>query len=1139
MLSTKKAFQTDAWASRRRSLRPALGNFCNAKISLILLFFCICGVLYAGGQSEAFREASMLINLPADTEEERRENNRKAADIIERNIADIRADQTDPAVGNSERQLVDLKFLLIDAYFNFRYYGDAIRVIADILENHSEHYDEAYGKFQLIRNERDRFSEFLAFFIEEIQKDPNDPVDPLDEEKALEYLLEAERSNSANDADMANLLRENKQLIKLAIDRGYRDLILQTAHRRILEGNFIAAMNQYVDISNIETRGRYQRSFDLRWDEFLELELPDSFINDIESLHEQVEIFIGDFADVAARIAGEVPAAIAAVDNAVVANAVVANFQTLREENPELGLFFTSMGDFFTVRSLIEASAVRIRNLRDQFTASFLDEEGNVNSEYLFYLEQFIAGPAQFENEGIVGAALRESSRIIDPFKEFLIAGVENYWNGSTTALRNKSIDELVEFQELLQNSSELALIFFSYNGQGTRISRESPPEFIASLRLEDQQDAVDMFFKGLLIDARIGLLQLFNTRSAESQTNELDEEIQIALNTEINFLADIEEYSIGIQEGMRAFADSLPLSVSPVEDYINQYIADRNALSWKIFSRATAYFYRYLEDDQELMRELDILVENAVNAGRRNLAGIEAILTVGDSIEESIRYYPEVARDHFADALNGIREIISLSENIINIINVIDQNSTFLNEAPIRAVYDERKMIITEKQQFLEEIQSDFDTASEQIEIADAFLADARSYRLDFTAAIDQQNYTAANAAFTALDNAYSQSLNVNYREDVRSERDDVLNVLSQSIVNSLIDTANRNKTIALEQVIIGINNQEYFAARDALTDAKYWDDQLPTPRDPTIIAFESEIERAILLSGQRDIPPIFDSRYSRITNDLNEASKALARAQSASENGDTLVLRQEIEKSRSFISSVRDEIPANFEVSFVELQLIQLESPSGFDDFFQEQIDNVETLVFGANQEGFGSGEYSEYTPFEKDQLLSRIAALNELRRNSRLEEIIIDIEVDLGRRESPEIVEAFRRANVLLNRGETLLASARRESNPVRYENLVKQSLDNLRQAQVVFPRISRLPALISEAESLLGLEITVSLPFDANQLFEQAATLFANQNLVEAKRLLDILWANETYRSYFPLRQLISELYDLLGQSLSGV
>ncbi|MGI9256695.1 MAG: hypothetical protein ACR2PY_07150 [Salinispira sp.] len=1096
---------------------------------LIFLLFCICGVLYAGGQSEAFREASMLINLPADTEEERRENNRKAADIIERNIADIRADQTDPAVGNSERQLVDLKFLLIDAYFNFRHYGDAIRVIADILENHSEHYDKAYVKFQLIRNERDHFSELLALFIAEIQKDPNDPVDPLDEEKALEYLLEAERSNSANDVDMANLLRENKRLIKLAIDRGYRDLILQTAHRRILEGNFIAAMNQYVDISNFETRGRYQRSFDLQWDEFLELELPDSFINDIESLHEQVEIFIGDFADVAARIEGEAPAAIAAV----------ANFQTLREENPELGLFFTSMGDFFTVRSLIEASAVRIRNLRDQFTASFPDEEGNVNSEYLFYLEQFIAGPAQFENEGIVGAALRESSRIVDPFKEFLIAGVENYWNGSTTALQNKSVDELVEFQELLQNSSELALIFFSYNGQGTRISRESPPEFIASLRLDDQQDAVDMFFKGLLIDARIGLLQLFNTRSAESQTNELDEEILIALNTEINFLVDIEEYSIGIQEGMRAFADSLPISVSPVEDYINQYIADRNALNWKIFSRTTAYFYRYLEDDQERMRELDILVENAVNAGRRNLAGIEAILTVGDSIEESIRYYPEVARDHFADALNGIREIISLSENIIDIINIIDQNSTFLNEAPIRAVYDERKMIITERQQFLEEIQSDFDAASEQIEIADAFLADARSYRLDFTAAIDQQNYTAANAAFTALDNAYSQSLDVNYREDVRSERDDVLNVLSQSIVDSLIDTANRNKTIALEQVIIGISSQEYFAARDALSDAQYWDDQLPTPRDPTIIAFESEIERAILLSGQRDIPPIYDSRYSRITNDLNEASKALARAQSASENSDTLVLRQEIEKSRSFISSVRDEIPANFEVSFVELQLIQLESPSGFDDFFQEQIDNVETLVFGANQGDFGSGEYSEYTLFEKDQLLSRIAALNELRRNSRLEEIIIDIEVDLGRRESPEIVEAFRRANVLLNGGETLLASARRESNPVRYENLVNQALDNLRQAQAVFPKISRLPALISEAESLLGLEITVSLPFDANQLFEQAATLFANQNLVEAKRLLDILWANETYRSYFPLRQLISELYDLLGQSLSGV
>ena len=1161
---------------------------CPRNLFIVLLLF-LCGFLYAGGQAEeAVLEAQALMELQAENDEEKINNNIQAAEILEELILGYSASGL-----VSDQQFSDTRMLLAEAYKESRQFEKAIIVLADVMVYHNDRFNEAEAKIAEIRAIRDRYNELLGLFLVEIQKSPNDPDDPFDEVSALDYINEmeglvsiqvpgtaaqvqdngepAESDGAAvsegtgaqtqdngepGEPDIAAVregirtgiqIQENRVRVKLAVDRGYRDRILQLAHQLITEGEYIAAMDRYLNIEDIDTKDFYEDSFDLQKEEFLELGLPDVFINQIQSLTEQIKILNSEFAEDNAILGPSVQVFLSTAvgffpdnpldipENVI---ALASDFQSSRTSISQVDRLFTDLTVFVTALSEIEQVAAQIVALRDELPAFLPSETEDQDSEYLAYLEQFIAGPLQYEREGIQGAALRQSRVWADQLRDFFLEAVNRYTDNSDTAYETSDYNTVPTIENSIQISSELLFTLFSFISQGSILDREDPLAYVELLQEDDRREAARILLERERIAGRVEMSR-FALRH-ENLTGEQyaqNTEALNAYNSGLDFLSEVEDYSDNVQITINTLAENLSDYALPLSATLDQHNQDRNALVGDIQDTIIDYFNQYIALEQDSAPQRYAQASSEIEEGNRELAGIEGT-TLVEGVETNVtRYYPEQARDGFLAAREDLTAIITISERLLDLINaspVFVQNSEELS-----AVNAVSSQIIDDSRSFLGELDPVVNTASARVEEAELLISDARLFRNDFTTASNQRDYDSASEFFVAIDRSYTDSLNINYREDLLAERESVLSTLSQELADLLFEIVSAEKTAALERVVVAVEQRDYFTARDALQDALAWDEQLPTPPDPTIIAFENEIERAIILSDQRDIPAINDSRYSRITNDLNEAGKSLIRAQSASERNNARLLREEIAKSRSFISSVRDQLPSNFEAAFIELQLIQLEDPDGFDDYFEDQINEVEILVYGSNRGSFGTGDYSEYSLFEKDQLLSSIEALNQLRQNARLERLIIDIEVDLGRRESPELVAARNRGNALANQGESLIASARQESNPTSYESLLNQALATLRQAQAVFPRIPRLPSLISEAEVLLGLEVTVNLPFEANQLFEQAAALFANQDLIAAKRLLDALWANAAYRSYFPLKDLISELYNLLGQNLPGV
>ena len=1091
-------------------------------------------------------EARELMAMSPENETEHSAKNLQAAELLQKFLSDSLSSAL-----LSDRELSDLRMLLANAYFTAKAYEDATIILADVMSYHNDRFDEAEAKIDEIRMIRGRYNGLLSSFLLEIKKDPNDPDDPFDESVALGYITEMETLFSNADTSTTRQIATSKQRLKLAVDRIYRDQILQLAHELILEGEYLAAIDRYLRIEDIDLQGFYVDSFDLQKQEFLNLELPALFVTQVRELTLEMQELNRLFSEQSSTLAVPIQDFIetytqiflddslgSPVTNATADSGVAENDAVLLQLlMPQLDSLLPNLIEFTGLQSAIEQGAVQIMELRNQLPLFLPAEVEDRDSEYLFYLEQFIAGPQQFEQEGMAGAAKRQRAFWENQLKDTVLTTMRDYIARSDLAYESGAYEDLFAIQAPLNATAELLFTLFSFFSQGTYLDREDNIAYMQLIREEDKREATLALLEMERIQERVALAQftLRHNRFTENTYSEKDP-ILAAYNVALDFIAEVENHSDEYQSRLTNMSSSVADINLPMADYLSQHIEDRDALIKNIRATAIGHLQQYIGLEQAVLQQLYVTTEADIGEGNREIAGIEVQLVIEGSNTSDIRYYPGQAAPRFLAAENNLSDIITEAKEIQNLITA---GPAFLqNSEAVRAIDARLTQLLAGSQLQVDSAQVGIQLATASVEEAEQVLARVPLLRDGFNEARSRQDYAQANEFFSLVDAAYNESLNIDYSDSRRVEREAVLRQLSQDLLLLLTEVANIEKTKAFELLESALVERDYFAARDALADAKQWDERLSTPPDQTIIAFEATIEQAIILSGQRDIPPVNDSLYPRITNDLNEAGKSLARAKEASLANNVTLLREESARATSFINSVRAQLPANSEASFIELQLIQLEDPAAFDDYFVAEIETIEVLVFGNPAGSFGSGIYNEYSLLEKDQLLSTIEALNRLRRNSRLERIIIDIEVELGRRESPAIVAARNQANARIAQSRSLIASARREANPTRYEELLNAALNRLREAQTIFPRITGLSSLISEAEVLLGLEATLNLPFEVNQLFERAATLFASQDLIAAKRLLDILWSNSAYRSYFPLKDLITELYNLLGQRVPG-
>jgi hypothetical protein len=1080
--------------------------------------------------------------------------------------------QLEFSVRGTDQVLSEIRLLLADALRHAREYSLAIENLSIAMYLHPQYFDDAEQRIAKLRDLRERYNELLGGLIDLLSEatddDPDTVFDEEDEEAALDIL---EQLSSEYPDTAGQQTRDIRANIKLAVDRRLRDEIIAQARELIENQDYLAAIERYTTLSGLNVGEAYSNSdpsFELQKEEFIRFaaeqrisELYEQQI--VDEIPTEVEVQIADLAaedELWAQNVANAAASVNAVflpDPSLVNEDVInlpADFSVNLALVPELNALFGGLGNFSQQRDAILDTAESLINLRAQLP-SFLPEDAPVtDSVHLEFLQQFIAGPAGFEGEGIAGATYLLSRQRFDALLETFDNRRAEYTDIFDQAFITGSYQAVLEIEPSLRALNSILFQLFAYQQGGEALSTEDPLDFIQALQAEDRSSSAERFLEGTRLEGRLALAAYgLRYQGLAGQTFE-DSQLAFQNYNEVLVLFDdLQDFSDVFLSGL----DTLVNEIESVDERVAEIGTqirdqhngenDMSELVSLVTTLAIDYFNQYLVLEQEgAPGRYARAIEEAEQADTE-LAGIETEVDNVGVVTTETRFYAASALERYTQAEEDLRVVANISA-FLN--DQISDAPLIIRTSPLITNIDENSAdLVRQAEAALDDLQPRIRAAQEQLDEANAFLSDARASRQDFETLLLQTTTTddidLLEVYLEDIDFFYSESLALNWDDDIADERSEVLGLVSLSLENRRIEVARLvfNQRIVEVEEALQENPPNYIDARNALIDAEEAWFIFNTQESVTINEYRERIDRAILLAGRREIPPISDSRYGRIVNDLNEAGKYLDQAVNASAADNETLATTAIARARSHIASVRLELPSNPEAAFIALQLERLIDEDAFDAKYDEWVAAYINYVGGRISElpteisvvGENDAEsnYNQLDDLEAQELLADIEALNRLRTDSRLLDLIITIEVRLGIREDPALVARRQQANDLVNDAESLKNQADRTADRTRANNLLNRALDVLDRAEALYPTIPRIPSLRSEIETLLGREPRLTLPPDAQRAFETAKVYIRAERWIDAKDILDQLWAVEDYRDYYPLRQERENVYNELG------
>ncbi|WP_041401425.1 hypothetical protein [Salinispira pacifica] len=1138
---------------------------------------------------ERYGQARSLLRERNLEEEGRVENAREASRILRGLLEDF---ITQP--DRSDSEIADVRMLLADALFQAKEYNASIEMLTQVMAFHPQRFDEAEQKIGVIRNVRSEYNTLLNSLLAELRKDPNDPDDPFDEEEALEIISRMESLFPDPDPGTARQIADNKARVKLAVDRGYRDRIIEQAHDLILQGEYLAAIDRYLTIDDIDEKGFYTRSFDLQREEFLATGPGDLYLNQVDNLLSSVTETsrsyisqadetggsIGGFSGEFARIfppdssdalrasesgnfqvflGGNQSGEAASEENTTAiggengAPATPENGQEPDENQPDIDVpgsarataqlagaysgeeavaaLYENLSIQAALRERLVQSAQRSRELREIFPSNVSQANPGDDSEYLLYLQQFIHGPQQYDNEGIRGAAERyireQKTRVFD----LIIPRIQEYADQSDALY---AAEEYAQVSQSLVPVQELSVLGFQiwriYTEGSNALLSGLTPEVMEYVPPEDEISAGDILITLRRLAGRLGLASFaLDYRDLEGLNPLSAQEALSAYNSGLDTLRSLDEFS----RPFAASLDSLPgrlfedipeeistRGVSAVE----QHDSDRDRIASRLRTAVTGYFNDYLVFRQEDAPQRLAEAVDQIDVANRRLEGIE-------QDNGLIYYYPEDALQAYTDALDELENIVNISRDL----NAqIDSSPDFVrNAAELRELQNVSSEVIEEARQEIDELEPKISIASRQVDEASDLLQDARFAEQETRSAIANSQYEQAQSQFDLMIESYDDSLAIQADADIRQERENLSDELGEEIGDLLVRISTDRKREALASAKESYDDGDYAPALNFLADAREYHEVIsPDEPDPSIEYLEELIVAANSLAQERELSET-DPLYPTVSSYLNLASSAVSRARAAAERGDDQTLRRNISSAESNLVSVTQLKPSNFQAELLRLELQRLQNPDDFQRYFNDQVDEIIQDVQEENTEpGQSLQQFREVS-------LTRLEALDEISPgNSRITSAIQQLEVDLGIRESPQEVANRNRSENLLSQARQFYTSASAAGSEQEAVNRLENALALAEDAQQVYPANLQAGNLIDDILYELGRPTTVSLSSVDSSLLEQATTdWYVNNQQVRARNIVDQLWQDEENRRYPPLRELREEIYISLGLPLN--
>lgn len=408
-----------------------------------------------------------------------------------------------------------------------------------------------------------------------------------------------------------------------------------------------------------------------------------------------------------------------------------------------------------------------------------------------------------------------------------------------------------------------------------------------------------------------------------------------------------------------------------------------------------------------------------------------------------------------------------------------------------------------------LNRAQSLLDQAQERVQTAAQLEAEASLRISQAEQAINQQNLSVANQRFEDARERFFESLELQQDPELRDSSDQRLAALGESIRDLEFQIAVQEIRRLIDQGRTQYRRDEFAQAESTLIQANnLWEQVNPTEENEEITYWLQLAQAALNLQNDRELTET-DPLFRPLGNYLNLAQQNFEQAETALDDGSQERANQLLARAQENIQSVVFAKPFNQQARVLSLRILRITNPEDFPELFQSRYE--EAL------------DEREDNPFSA---LNQLYDLQEIDPNyPGLQEVIINLEIDLGIRPAPVDTAALNRSQALLAEARQLAAGGSRGQ--------IEVAIARLQEAIQLNPENDQAVLLLDQLRIQLGSSATVVLSSANEQLFREAQEAFIDGNLGNALSIVNRLWQNEQNRRYAPLVDLREQILEDLG------
>jgi hypothetical protein len=977
-------------------------------------------------------------------------------------------------------------------------YNEAILLLTDVIREDDERLDDAEDLLRTIRTIRTDYNDLLEELVDVLINEPDNF------EKALVLINQM----NALDNNRQPEIEEYRRTAQVQYDRTRRNQILEEARVFLEAGQYSEAIDLYVS------------GYVLQFEPFLERGFAELTLNSVE----QVKASFVEIADAFKAINAENIAAkrseilefqtltsALTADPSIASSATLANLTNLSDLMDQINAY-NSIVFPVLVNALAETN--NLIGIRSRVGQEFPDDP---DDEYLKFLNDFFAGPPEFENEGILGAITRSYLEII----ETALVELENLRSQELLRMQNA-----IAANEILV-LNEYDLVFYQQQiAKVLRISEISNE--IASTNAElvaAGEETTETTYFDVLTQAYSGF---YDSTLNYLYTNESIDWL-INLSNRKNTFASLELPSVNTLTTWDNQALSV-LAELDATDSLEALIENDQVL------RVNEFENQDLESSNRYTDDLLVYFRNQNSTNTRNLLEFlttnyrGALSLVFNPVEQNLNRIdaefqevlslfagsPDPGNPNFTQRFprEAYELALATRAEIANYIELANQTITRYDLSDQRVINDSRLVAIRDAAQAalvrlqasdtnfaqqenlaLADFNESQQLANEAFEVLDESLFEANNERLDLATEILEESQ---DIFAESLLLQYNTELIATYEQRIANTASEIARI-RQLINTRIVQTL---KQEARESYLDG----DFPVASDKIQEAKdLFDRNIRIEIDEidpeieyliNLINAANNLEREFQLLETDPASRSLLNYLSLVQQDLISLQQLVQDGRKGSREYNGLISRIEVN-----IQNVLLAKPFNFRAKFLQLQLTQIQDPEGFNEEFARQAD---TAIQRAGEETSGQAEYAD---------LDALYQFNP--RYPGLEAAWIALEIKLGLRESPATAANRRQADALYNRAFQVRFSTD--------EIALEAAIENLDQAIALNPQDGKYGELRSQIYLRLGTQ-TITLSTSDDILYDQAQLLAAQGNFIEAYAITQRLLLTPSNANFLPLVEL---------------